>query len=156
MRVVTIIAGLLAINPGFSQTVSGAGKFADPDKSAAVASSGAAGITHVGIAMLVVLMLVFAAAWAMRKFRFFHQRGQASIEVVQGVSLGAKERAVLIRVQGRRLLLGVAPGQVSLLTELADDQADDQAEASNEGVAASDVQETPSFKALLKRSMGMS
>lgn len=152
MRVLTIFAGLLAINPGFSQTVSGAGKFADPDKSAAVASSGVAGITHVGIAMLIVLMLVFAAAWAMRKFRFFHQRGQASIEVLQGVSLGAKERAVLIRVQGRRLLLGVAPGQVSLLTELADDHT----EVSNERVAASDVQETPSFKALLKRSMGMS
>jgi flagellar protein FliO/FliZ len=126
-----------------------AGKFADP--AVATTSSGVAGVTQVSFALLLVLAVVFAAAWAMRKFRFFNQRGQTAIEVLQGVNLGAKERAVLIRIQGRRLLLGVAPGQVSLLAELAAEAAD----VNTESVPGSNPA-SPSVHALLTRSLGWS
>jgi len=37
------------------------------------------------------------------------------VQVLGGVSLGTRERAVLLSVDGTRLLVGVAPGQVRTL-----------------------------------------
>ena len=67
------------------------------------------------------------------------------IEVLAQASLGAKEKAVIVRVDGERLLLGVATGQVSLLKTLSPDVIDPPA------VTSTQVQ---SFAALLKRSLG--
>jgi len=38
--------------------------------------------------------------------------------VIAGVSLGSKERAVVVDINGKQLLLGVTPGAVSLLHTL--------------------------------------
>ncbi len=151
MRVLATTMGLIASEHVWAQAVTVATKFADPDKAASLPVTGAAGVSHVGLAMLVVLMLIFVAAWAMRKFKFSPHRQLSKLEVVQGISLGARERAVIINVQGKRLLLGVAPGQVSLLTELAIEE-----QASTDAADMNSDQQAPTFKALLKRSMGMS
>ncbi len=44
--------------------------------------------------------------------------GANGIEVLAQTSLGSKERAVIVRVGGERMLLGVASGQVTLLKTL--------------------------------------
>ncbi len=122
--------------------------------------STAGSMAQMTLGLLVVLGLVFAMAWMLRRFKLFGSRGQIGIEVLQGVSLGNKERAVVIRVQGRRLLLGVAPGCVSLLTELADDAVVGDAGAEQDCTVDQStmpaVTSAPSFKDLLKRSMGLS
>ena len=45
----------------------------------------------------------------------FGKFGSGPIEIIADVSLGAKERAVLVQVGGKQLLLGVAPGRVNTL-----------------------------------------
>lgn len=142
-------ATLLAADSVCAQTA----KFADPDTSAALPASGVSSMGQVTVALVIVLAVLFAAAWAMRQFKLFNRPGQGALEVVQGINLGPKERAVLIKINDRRLLLGVAPGCVNLLLELP---------AEDGGTPAGTVEPTPSdpntpnFKALLKRSMGLS
>jgi flagellar protein FliO/FliZ len=129
-------------------------KFADPEKSAALPASGVSSMGQVTVALVIVLAVLFAAAWAMRQFKLFNRPGQGALDVVQGVNLGPKERAVLIRINDRRLLLGVAPGCVNLLLELPADGSDIQP-TTTDPVSPIDPN-TPNFKALLKRSMGLS
>jgi flagellar biosynthetic protein FliO len=114
---------------------------------------------QVTLALLIVLGVLFAAAWGMRRFKVFTQKGQTALEVVQGISLGPKERAVLINVQGRKLLLGVAPGCVNLLLELPADATPDgssEVVTTSDAVTPTDTNTPPDFKTLLKRSMGLS
>ena len=151
-RLLAILVGLMLSTVVLAQTVTQSNKFADPKLAASAPMSGASGISHVGLALFVVLMLIIVLAWVMRKFKFGHHQKLAQLELIQGISLGARERVVIVHVDGRRLLLGVAPGQVSLLTELAVDPAD----TPDDSVLSESTTQMPSFKALLKRSMGMS
>jgi flagellar protein FliO/FliZ len=135
-------------------------KFADPEKANALASSGVANMGQVTLALLIVLGVLFAAAWGMRRFKLFAQKGQTALAIVQGVNLGPKERAVLITVQGRKLLLGVAPGCVNLLLELPADMNEvsptPPTDDPTNDAAPSNAAAVPDFKTLLKRSMGLS
>jgi flagellar protein FliO/FliZ len=109
------------------------------------------------LALAVVLAAVFAAAWLMRRLRGFGQRNGQVIQVVADVSLGGKERAVLLQVGGTKLLVGVAPGQVNTLHVLGNDEStvgslqptaiEDRASGPNDLPAT--------FKAILKRSLGV-
>jgi flagellar protein FliO/FliZ len=65
--------------------------------------------------LAVVLVVIFALAWAVRRFARLPGGGKGLVRVVGGVALGSRERAVLVAVGNTRLLLGVAPGQVRML-----------------------------------------
>lgn len=69
-------------------------------------------------AAIVVVGLLAAAAWALKQRtgagRGRHQR----VAVETAVSLGERRSLVIVSVEGRRLLLGVAPGHIGLVTEL--------------------------------------
>lgn len=156
-------SGLLGVHPALAQTASTAtgqaAKFADPATAVMLPGSGFSSMAQVTLALVLVLAVLFAAAWIMRNFKLLARPGQTAIEVLQGVNLGPKERAVLIKVHNRRLLLGVAPGCVNLLLELTDDGSagtpvhDD---AAQESPIATSGPGAPNFKALLKRGMGLS
>lgn len=75
------------------------------------------------LALALVLALAFAFIWILRRLQD-RQAGrdgsgpggqQATLHFVRALPLGPRERAVLIDVQGERLLLGVAQERVSLL-----------------------------------------
>jgi flagellar protein FliO/FliZ len=71
--------------------------------------------------LLIVLGLLFTLAWMARrgKLRFPGARGRALVSVEAAVPLGDRRSLVVVAVEGRRLLLGLTPAQVSLVTELA-------------------------------------
>jgi len=69
-------------------------------------------------ATLVVLAVLAAAVWALRKTAATRRAGQA-VAVESAVSLGERRSLVIVSVEGRRLLLGVSPNNVSLVTELS-------------------------------------
>lgn len=101
------------------------------------------------VALLVVLAMVFGLALLLKKLRVATGAGPNGIEVLAQTSLGAKERAVVIRVDGARLLLGVAQGQVSLLQVLPS-----TATTNPPAGPSSSATEKPNFKQLLRRSLG--
>ena len=71
------------------------------------------------LAVLIVLGLVAALAWLLRRGSLgaFTGRGGA-INVETAVALGERRSLVIVSVEGRRLLLGLTPTTMSLVTEL--------------------------------------
>jgi flagellar protein FliO/FliZ len=65
--------------------------------------------------LALVLGLVFLLAWAMRRFGRLSVVGNRSLRVVGALSMGTRERVVLIQAGETQLLVGVAPGRVQTL-----------------------------------------
>ena len=85
---------------------------------ATVATSGAAspvvGMMQGLVGLVIVIGFIFAAGWLMKKMGP-RTRSSGVVQVVGGASVGPREKVVVVRFGGQTLLLGVAPGQVSLL-----------------------------------------
>lgn len=127
--------------------------FAAPTATVPSTPAGAAGLAQVTLSLLLVLAAVFAVAWLVRRARSLGKFGAPAITVIADVGLGPKERAVLVQVGSKQLLLGVAPGRVSTLHVL-----DEPINANDAAVAAAlgtDPNAAPDFKSILKRSLGL-
>jgi flagellar protein FliO/FliZ len=105
------------------------------------------GIGHVTLALLVVLAVIFSLAWLVRRARGVTLNSNNTLSVLASVSVGQRERAVLIRCGETQLLLGVAQGQVTRLHTLGPSTTP----VSQEKIAPI---ERPDFKTLLLRSLG--
>ena len=125
--------------------------FASPDVVAALPAGGVGSIGQVTLALIVVLGAVFGVAWLIRRLRGLALGGTQTIEIVAQVGLGARERAVLVRVGGAQVLLGVAPGRVNALHVLPADAVLPPAPLAVDAVSAT---HRPSFATLLKKSFG--
>lgn len=68
-------------------------------------------------AVLVVLVLLVAVSWLLRRGMLVRRSKQA-VTVETAVALGDRRSLVIVAVEGRRLLVGLTPGQISLVTEL--------------------------------------
>ena len=82
-----------------------------------------ANLMDTGVGLIIVLVLIIALAWLVKRYMQIPGMGKGQVQIIGGVSLGPRERAVLISVDGTRLLLGVAPGRVQTLHVLAADQS---------------------------------
>jgi flagellar protein FliO/FliZ len=124
--------------------------FAAPQPPALPGPTG--GLLRVVVSLALVLAAVVAAAWLMRRLRGVGGTDGRAIEVLAQASLGARERAVLIRVGGHELLLGVAAGSVRTLLVLGDSVAVAAAGAGAAGAAGASAATTapPSFAAALR------
>ncbi len=76
---------------------------------------GAQRVVQMAIGLAVVTGLILAAAWLLRRVLGVRSGRGAGMRVLGALSLGARERAVLVEVGSRQLLLGVAPGRVETL-----------------------------------------
>jgi flagellar protein FliO/FliZ len=122
--------------------------FAAPQAVPAAHAGGVGELAHVVVALLIVLGVLLVLATLVRRARTWRARGPKHLEVLADVPLGAKERAVLLRVGGLQLLLGVAPGRVSALHVLTQ-PLEPLAPASDNPAGG------VSFQALLRRSLGV-
>ena len=122
--------------------------FAAPAAGSATPAVSAGSLVSVTLALLLVLVAIFALAWLARRMRMLGNRAAGALEVLASMPLGAKERAVLLKVGETQVLLGVAPGQVNTLHVLT--QPLELGKPASANVSA----ERPSFAALLKRSLG--
>ena len=127
-----------------------AAPFAAPTHDALPGPTG--GLLRVLLALVAVLAAIFAAAWVSRRARGAGGARSSNLDVLAQLPLGPRERAVLIRVGERQLLIGVASGCIRTLHVLEPSAA----AASGESAAAggADVPQRPSFKALLLKSLG--
>jgi len=122
--------------------------FAAPQTVTAPTAPTAGGLAQVTFALLIVLVAIFAVAWVARRVRGFSNRvAGGSIDVLADVSLGQKERAVLLKVGAKQILLGVAPGRVNTLHVL-----DEPLELTKPPAGPTDSR--PNFKQLMLRSLG--
>jgi len=130
----------LLVLTGFLPRLSDAAA-ADEKSALSPASPLAAGaLTETAFGLIAIIALIFALSWFFRRFGKQAFAGKGMVSVIGGVSLGPRERAVLLQVGGTRLLVGVAPGQVRMLHLLDQD---------NGNTASEDE-----FSGQLKREMG--
>lgn len=68
-----------------------------------------------------VLALVCVLAWLARRgtLRLPGSKTRVPIRIEAAASLGDRRSLVVVAVEGRRILLGVTPAQITLVTELA-------------------------------------
>jgi flagellar protein FliO/FliZ len=65
--------------------------------------------------LVIVLALIFALAWVLRRMRGLRANMPGQISVKATLSLGMKERVVLIDAAGEHLLIGVSPSGITKL-----------------------------------------
>jgi len=73
-----------------------------------------AAIVQMVLGLLLVIAVIFIIASIMRRVAFIPGQHK-KLKVVAALSLGQKERVVLVQVGNEQLLLGVSQGQVTLL-----------------------------------------
>lgn len=73
------------------------------------------GMLQVFFGLFLVLALVVATAWLLRRLSPGQIGAGGAVKVIGGVAVGAKERLVLVEIGETWLVLGVAPGQVTTL-----------------------------------------
>ncbi len=67
------------------------------------------------LGLIFVVLLIFALAWLVRRMGRLQSVIGGSMKLLGGLSLGQRERAVLVQVGETQMLLGVAPGSVRTL-----------------------------------------
>lgn len=75
----------------------------------------AANMLQLTFGLLVVLGLVFAVAWLLRRFNRWQVTADGQMKILGGLSVGTRERVLLIEVGETQLLVGVSPGRIQTL-----------------------------------------
>lgn len=88
------------------------------------ASTGQHYLMQLTSGLVIVLLCIIVLAWLAKRFNRLQSTPDGSLEIVSGLSVGARERIVLVKAGRRHLLIGVSPGQVSALCELDQDETD--------------------------------
>lgn len=68
--------------------------------------------------LAVVIALLFACLWLIRRLAAPRGSAAAAIRVLGAAAVGPRERVVLVRLGEQVLVLGVAPGRVTKLHEM--------------------------------------
>ena len=69
--------------------------------------------------LALVLALIAACAWVAKRIGPGRIGGQQAIKFISSQSLGAREKVVIVEVNNQWLVLGVAPGRVNTLSQMA-------------------------------------
>ena len=67
------------------------------------------------IGLIFVVGLILILAWLSRRLGVANRGAASTLRMVAGMSVGTREKVVLIDVGGEQILLGVAPGRVNML-----------------------------------------
>lgn len=67
------------------------------------------------LGLILVVASIFVVVWLLKRSQMLSAGAHRQLRVIGGVSLGARERAVLVQVGDEQILLGVTPQQVRTL-----------------------------------------
>lgn len=67
------------------------------------------------ISLIVVVALIFACIWLIKRLSNLNHAAGNHLTTIASMSVGARERIVLVQVGEQQVLVGVAPGRVSKL-----------------------------------------
>ncbi len=65
--------------------------------------------------LLLILLLIIGGAWLFKRYGQLPMAGKNLISILGGVSVGPRERVVVLKIENTRLVVGIAPGQVRTL-----------------------------------------
>jgi flagellar protein FliO/FliZ len=82
------------------------------------ASASAGSLFQVLLGLVAVLALMAGAAWLLKRFGLAKNAGSSTARIVGGVSVGSRERVIVVEVADQWIVVGVAPGRVNALATL--------------------------------------
>ncbi|MHB1333566.1 MAG: flagellar biosynthetic protein FliO [Sulfuriferula sp.] len=103
-----------------SAFIPAAGLWLSTNASAAVetGAASAGSLFQVLLGLALVLGLMAALAWVLKRFGATRAAGSAVIKVVGGVSVGGRERVLIVEAADQWIVIGVAPGRVNALATM--------------------------------------
>ncbi len=113
------------------------------EESAETPSLGGYAVFQALFSLILVTVLIFGTAWLLKRFNPAMSQSGHGMKIVGALSLGGRDRLVLVEAGSKQLLLGVSPGRVMLV------------ESFDEPVIDTDSSGTPveeKFRQLLRRS----
>lgn len=75
-------------------------------------------LLRLSLSLVLVIALIFLAAWVARRSGLLRNQGQAQLQVIAAQSLGGRNRIVIVEVEQARLVLGITQQHISLLHTL--------------------------------------
>lgn len=98
------------------------------------------------IALLFVLLAIFALAWSIKRFGQFGQLSSKQFRLVGQIGVGQREKLMIVAVGKDQLLIGVTPSNITLLHRL-----DEPLDLVEEDQPATKIQ--PAFAKRLQQAM---
>lgn len=89
-----------------------------PAATPATATPSAGSLLQVLLGLIVVLALMAAAVWLMKRFGIARGAGNSVVKIVGGISVGNRERVLVLEVADQWIVVGVAAGRVSALASM--------------------------------------
>ena len=102
----------------FAALGGGAAQLARAESAAATSSALTGQIVSLVIGMTVVLAVIAAAAWLMKRIAPRNYSTAGVLRVIAGTAVGQRERVVVVEVGDTWLVLGVTPGSVNALHQM--------------------------------------
>ena len=87
---------------------------------------GVGNIIQMLLGLTFIVVLIIGMAWLMRRMGTFQATAAGELKVLGGLSVGQRERVVLIQAGEKQILVGVAPGRVNALHVLEEPLAIDE------------------------------
>lgn len=81
-------------------------------------------ILNMVMGLIVVVALILGLAWILKKYGKLPSNNLVDMKVLGGLSLGTREKALLIEVESTRLLVGVTQGHIQTLHVFKDASGD--------------------------------
>jgi flagellar protein FliO/FliZ len=91
------------------------------------------------LGLIVVLICIVALAWFAKRMNRLQSSSGGMLKIIGGISMGSRERVVLLQVGSEQLLIGVSPGRINTLHVL--DTPLEDADANTEKTFAASLAE---------------
>lgn len=76
-------------------------------------------VTQLTLSLIAIVVLILAISWALKRLKLAGPRGSGEIAVLDELSVGPRDRIVLLRVGESQVLVGVSASGLVPLTPLA-------------------------------------
>lgn len=80
-----------------------------------LAPLGVQSLLQTGGGLTLILLLIVGGAWLFKRYGQLPTLGKGLVRILGSVSVGPRERVVVLEVEDTRLVVGVAPGQIRTL-----------------------------------------
>jgi flagellar protein FliO/FliZ len=81
-------------------------------------SPASSGALQAIVGLVAVLALMGALSWLVKKIGLARGMGNSPVKIIGGVSVGGRERVIVVEAGDQWIVLGVAPGRVNALTTM--------------------------------------
>lgn len=76
-------------------------------------------VAQLTLSLIAIVALILAISWVLKRLKLAGPRGRGEISVLDQLTLGPRERILLVRVGDSQVLLGIGAGTLVCLTPLA-------------------------------------